>query len=431
MAQLRPPPGVRGSGEIHMQSERKERNILIGLLAILSVFVFFLGWYTAALFDPDWVFGANYLSDLGVSDVEESRLFFNEGCLIGGILLFFFGAVVLASDKGLSGSAGGLAAAVAGIFMAMVGLFPSDQGDIHLYSALAAFGIGFLALAAFAAKDWKNGLRTLSALTIVAFVMTVLAYLMIMGLEIFDLYTIEPLITSEVFIDVPGIETLAALVLFTLMLIQGMKFLYRGASARKTPDGKGISDRHRVAYGFAAMLAMVSFLLFWLFSMLSDTSWVFGTDRAYILGLSPIEQASWTFALACIVGGFFTLLYGIGSGMMTGANPCRGYAGFFITVVGAVMVLMGIAYIAAGEMLEDAEWYVIIVGALGILCMTVSDWINKRMMTASLYLVLLFSIAAAMLLFEYTSLVSYSILIFFLILGIEGARLMVGAERPA
>ncbi|MDR2866279.1 MAG: DUF998 domain-containing protein [Methanomassiliicoccaceae archaeon] len=402
----------------------KERNILIGLVGLLAVFVFLLSWYTAAMSDPAWIFGTNYLSDLGVSANETACLFFNGGCIIGGALLALFGVLIIISNKELAGQLAGPLALLAGVSMALVGVFPEDAGDIHVILALMAFGIGFLCLIAISVKDWKNGLRTLALITPVAAILAITFCLLVIGTDSGP-YTFEPLFGGTSFVGTPGVETVVAVLLFSLLALQGMKFMYRGGTARTSPDGSGVSDRHKLAFGFAALLAMASFLVFWLFASLADPSWIFGTDQVYLLGLSSVAEAQMCFSIACIAGGFFTLVYGIGSSMMR-SRPYRGHAGFFITLAGGSLMLMGIALIQTGGMWEHAEYVLLILGSLGLACVIASDWSSKRMVTAALYLVLLIVVAAGILAYG-SSLSSFCVLALFSALGIEGVRLLIAA----
>ncbi|MDR0778657.1 MAG: DUF998 domain-containing protein [Methanomassiliicoccaceae archaeon] len=391
----------------------KERNILIGLTASLAVVAFGLSWYIAALSDPAWTFGANYLSDLGVSDNEMSRLFFNGGCILAGILLAVTGTAVLTSMKGRLYKAAGLCTMIAGIAMAFVGVFTEDAGSLHFYIACVAFGMGFLALIFVAVKDRMNGLRALSALTVLGVFLVLVSYLWLVQFE--D--------NSTFLLGAPGVETVMALVLFALFLLQGMKFLYHGGLETEV-KGKGMCDRHMVAFGFIALFAAVSFLLFMGFAILSDLGWVFGTDPVYMLGLSDVSDTQMFFVIACVVGGLFTLLYGIGAGMMHNGQA-RSVSGFFIVLMGVSLYLLGLAFLLApGLINEYVEYCIVTMGVLAILCIAISDWMFKRMTTAAYYfLVALFS-ALLMLFIGYEMASAVAIALFFTIVGIEGVKLM-------
>ena len=136
----------------------KDMNILIGMAGLLAAIVFALCWYTAALSDPAWVFGTNYLSDLGVSDYENAKMFFNGGCLITGLLFVLVGVGLITSRKDDKISlAGGAIAVVSGICVSLIGIVTSDAGNSHAYIAYEAFGLGFVCLILLAVRDFIDG----------------------------------------------------------------------------------------------------------------------------------------------------------------------------------------------------------------------------------------------------------------------------------
>ncbi|MDR0778423.1 MAG: DUF998 domain-containing protein [Methanomassiliicoccaceae archaeon] len=391
-----------------------ERNILIGLAASLAVLAFGLSWYIAALSDPEWIFGANYLSDLGVSNAEMSRIFFNGGCIVAGILLTIAGTAMITCKKGKLHKGAGICAVISGIAMALVGIVTEDAGDPHIYVAVIAFGMGFLALILLAIRDRKNGLKALSSLTLLGIFLVALSYLWLIYFET-DVYFLS---------DAPGVETVMALVLFVLFLLQGMKFLYHGGMETEV-HGKGMCDRHKTAIGFVAVSASVAFIIFWGFAMLSDPGWLFGTDPVYELGFSKAGEAEMFFVMACVVGGLFTLLYGIGAGMMHNGQA-RSVGGFFHVLMGATLYLLGLTYLLnPGLIGEHIEHCLVAMGALAILCIVISDWLNKHMATAAFYLFILSVSVLAMLYYDYESASAISIAVFFTIIGIEGTKLIL------
>jgi len=389
----------------------KERNIFTGMVALLAVIVFGVSWYTAAMFDPTWVFGANYLSDLGVSDVRSAHMSFNMGCLLAGILFVWFGIGLLISGKRDLKRIAGVLAVVSGVAMSLIGIFV--EGDpLHLPLALAAFGVGFLTLIVLAVMDWKDGLRTLASFTPIGLVLTVITYI-VLEMDIVEM--------ECALVGLQGVETMAALVLLVLFALQGMKFLYNGALARAS-NGKGIADRHRLAYGFIALIGAVAFLIFWLFSVLSVPSWTLGEDM--ISELAMVDGAVTYLSIAFIAGGVFTALYGIGTGMMRHAYV-RNISGSFITVLGVFMILVGLAFFAGAEV-DSVYGYLLIVLAMAALtCIAAADWQDKKMITAAFYLMLLVCGVPALLFFEYALISAVTALMFPVVLIVEGVRLVV------
>lgn len=391
----------------------KERNIFIGLIALFAVIVFSVSWYTAAMLDADWVFGTNYLSELGVSEVKSAGMFFNGGCIVAGLLFAVFGIGLTVSKKSGLGQTAGLLATVAGMAMAMVGVFPMDT-NIHTPVAYAAFALAGLFIAVLAIKDWRDGLRILSSLAFIGILLTAAAYVVLTT----DLVSIN----TRSFVGLPGVETAAALMLFVMLSLHGMKYLYNGALDLSFL-GKGIADRHTLAYGLALMLGVVIFLAFWLFAMLSCPSWAFGTDPLYALGLN--EDSGTFFSIAVIGGGAFMVLYGAGVGMMHNGYA-RNMSGFFITVMGICLILNGIAMAAGGSIsFECLECLMIGLGAAALAFIIISDWQHGRMLTASFYLIKWVCCVAALLFLGYEAASALSALVFFAVLGTEAVRLMI------
>jgi hypothetical membrane protein len=369
--------------------------------------------------DPAWVFGTHFLSDLGVSDMWSAHMFFNLGCLFAGILFIWFG-LGLALSKGESvEKLAGLIAVVSGLAMAMIGIITEGE-SLHAPIAYAAFGLGFLALILLAVKDWKDGLKLLASFTFIGLILGALTYAVLEA----ELLVLD--IEWCMFVGFPGVETMAALILLTLFALQGMKYLYQGALERRSPDGRGIADRHKLGYGFALLLGATAFLAFWLFSILSAPEWEFGGDLIYELGMMEGDAGIY-FAFACLAGGAFLVLHGAGAGMMR-RGYTRNIAALFMTLMGIVLVLEGVTLLASGEMFLLVEYLSIGLGAMALACITASDWQQKRMVTAAFYLVVLVCGAVALLIIGYEVASALSILAFFVVLEIEGIRLVGGAK---
>lgn len=395
---------VCGSGEIHMELV-KERNVLVGMLALSAVVIFITCWFAAMVSDPDWVFGANYLSDLGVSKYTWAHKFFNGGCLIAGVMLALCGTALMISKKGKILTCAGLFALISGISMALIGIVTEDAGDPHIWIAMCAFGFGFLGLMLFAIRDWDDGLKILAMLTPVGIMAVVISCLM------FNLHVDR--ITPEV-------ETVAIIVLLALFLLQGMKFVYHGAADLGRPC---IAGRHKLAFGFAALLASVAFLALWMFAALSDPSWTFGEDHVYMLGMSAVSETHMFFGLACLFGGLFAIIYGIGAGLMR-EGTLRSVGCFFIVIASIVVTGIGMTLSAEKEVYLCAEQWAIAFGMIALMLIVASDWIRKRMIPAAFYMVVLVC-GSVSLLIGYDGGAAFSILALFAVLGIEGIRLLV------
>ncbi|MCL2607106.1 MAG: DUF998 domain-containing protein [Methanomassiliicoccaceae archaeon] len=393
----------------------KERNLLIGASALSATVVFALCWFIAAMSDTAWIFGANYLSDLGVSDYEYARMFFNGGCLIAGILFAICGAAILTSKRNKLDAVAGVVAVAAGVSIALIGVFTSDSGSLHLYIAYAAFGAGMVCLLLLAMRDWSDEMRKLAtfAFMSVSFVAALYYVLVHEGTDIGFLS------------GMPGVETAAAVVLLLLFFLQSAKFMYRGGVKRATPNGKGIAERHRVALGFAGILSALMFLSFWLFAMLSDPSWAFNVDPVYMLGLSSAEDVKLYFSIGCLAGGAFAIMYGAGVTTMQ-RGYLRSSAGVFVTIIGIILLIAGILFLTTGEVSECMETVALIFGVAALICIIISDWKKEKMLTAAFYLFMLVIVGTHMLISGPGSDVSVSVLALFALLGVEGVRLIAG-----
>lgn len=373
-------------------------------MALIAVIVFAVCWFAASVSDPGWVFGANYLSDLGVSDYTWAHKFFNGGCLIAGVLLALCGLGLIVSRNKMLDICAGLFAVIAGTAMALIGLVTSDEGDPHVYIAAAAIGFGFLGLIALSIRDWIDGLKIMALLTPLGIIVLVISCL------IFNLNVSK--ITPEV-------ETVAITVLLLLFLLQGMKFMYHGT----VQIGKtGFARRHRMGFGFAGLIASVLFLALFMFAVLADGSWSFG-DPVYALGSSAVSETQNFFALACIAGGFFAVIFGIGAGLMR-CGCARSVGCAFIVLAGTLVIGIGMTVLGAKETYACAEYWVLALGLIAFVLFIASDWAKGRVIPAAFYVVLLFCGAVSVLI-GYDMGAAITFLAIFAVLGTEGIRLAV------
>lgn len=108
---------------------------LCGVLAAAA----FLALYAIAMFlDSRYVFGKNYLSDLGVS---EGAWAFNSGLIIAGLLYIAFALQGFGPALG-RGALGRLATGMlvlSGAFLICIGIFTEDFGEVHTAFSYAFF----------------------------------------------------------------------------------------------------------------------------------------------------------------------------------------------------------------------------------------------------------------------------------------------------
>lgn len=101
--------------------------VVCGLCAVV---IFLILYLVAMSLDSEYVFGKNYLSDLGVS---EGAWAFNAGLIITGILFVPFSVLGLGpalGEKMLAVISKALLV-IAALFLISIGVFTEDAGDIH------------------------------------------------------------------------------------------------------------------------------------------------------------------------------------------------------------------------------------------------------------------------------------------------------------
>lgn len=99
----------------------------------------FLVLYMIAMsLDPGYVFGKNYLSDLGVSNGAWA---FNAGLILTGLLLMPFSVLGLGPALGDTKWAmtSKIMLVIAALFLVSIGVFTEDAGDIHGFVSYGFF----------------------------------------------------------------------------------------------------------------------------------------------------------------------------------------------------------------------------------------------------------------------------------------------------
>ncbi|HEX7392387.1 MAG TPA: DUF998 domain-containing protein [Thermoplasmata archaeon] len=120
----------------------------LGLLAV----AWFLAMYSVAMsLDSVYVFGENYLSDLGVG---EGAWAFNSGVIGAGVLFILFGrsAVAPALGRGRVQKVAVSLLVLAAAFLVCVGIFTEDAGDLH---GIVSYGFFLTMLVALGVLTWS------------------------------------------------------------------------------------------------------------------------------------------------------------------------------------------------------------------------------------------------------------------------------------
>lgn len=126
-----------------MTSQRTQKAaVLCGLGAIVAFLVLYM---IAMSLDSTYVFGKNYLSDLGVSDGAWA---FNAALILTGFLLMPFSIFGLGPALGDTKWAliSKIVLVTAALFLVSVGVFTEDAGDIH---GVVSYGFFLTMLVAF------------------------------------------------------------------------------------------------------------------------------------------------------------------------------------------------------------------------------------------------------------------------------------------
>ena len=191
-------------GSNGMRFQRQTIGLLCGFVAIASFVVLYA---TAVWLDTKYVFGENYLSDLGV---REGAWAFNAGVIIAGALFVPFALLGIRPSLGRTGIDVVSVAlmVIAGLFLVSIGIFTEDAGDLHGFVSYGffltmLFSLGFLSYSFH--RSGPNG-RTRAIVALAAFVL---------GLALLP------------FGGTPLVETIAVLSILVWGLLVGLLLLRR------------------------------------------------------------------------------------------------------------------------------------------------------------------------------------------------------------
>jgi hypothetical membrane protein len=118
-----------------MDARSRKVGAACGLVACAS----FVGLYSVAMsLDSEYVFGKNYLSDLGV---REGAWAFNSGLILAGILFLVFDLLGVRPvlGKRLLDRAAVAMLVIGAAFLMLIGIFTEDAGDIHGFVSYGFF----------------------------------------------------------------------------------------------------------------------------------------------------------------------------------------------------------------------------------------------------------------------------------------------------
>ena len=117
---------------------RLKRATIWRLCGLVGAMVFLLLYFVAMSLDSVYVFGENYLSDLGV---REGAWAFNSGLIIAGILYVLFSLFGLGPELGrdILGRLGTGMMVLSALLLVSIGIFTENAGDVHGVVSYAFF----------------------------------------------------------------------------------------------------------------------------------------------------------------------------------------------------------------------------------------------------------------------------------------------------
>ena len=176
----------------------KSKNVKIGSVILIAAgFLYLLFEAIAALAwqNPGYSYTYNYISDLGIPIVTEymghyinsPRYYFMNMAFISNGILFATGIFLITASLQKKKIALNILAAIYGLGVCVVGLFPGYDwwgGVYHGFGALAAIGIGNIAIMCIGIASGTKTQNTVLSIVSVAFcVIGISAFVIFMGSE--------------------------------------------------------------------------------------------------------------------------------------------------------------------------------------------------------------------------------------------------------
>lgn len=124
------------------------------ILAFVMTLFFSVIWIASAATDGEWIFGADSLSRMGISENPVSAFLFNFGCIVSGISGIVIGLGPFAYGKRMV-RIGGAFFMLAMVFLAFVGIFKMPTTEHFLVAA--SYGILLsISIIVTSISDWKT-----------------------------------------------------------------------------------------------------------------------------------------------------------------------------------------------------------------------------------------------------------------------------------
>ncbi len=171
-------------------------------IGVLSVAIFSICWIVAAMLDGSWVYGANMVSDLGVSAVRSARVVFEAGCIAAGIGFAGYGYSIMSVCSRPLVKITYALCMVCGFCLIGVGLF-NELSPVHIPCALTLGIVATIAVAISTIDDIIQG-------NVVAIVKTAL---------------ISVIVLISLFFGVPFAEATMIICLMAWILVKSSLFI--------------------------------------------------------------------------------------------------------------------------------------------------------------------------------------------------------------
>lgn len=144
-------------------------------VCLFAIFVFGLCWVLGVVFDDNWVYGVNFISNLRGSDSILAVVAFIVGCCLSGMGFMLFGYLVNRQCSRRVVKWEYMFCIVAGLFLIGVGIFHPNN-PIHLISAWSVGVATAFLLVLSLLDDYRNGRKVMIAITLLFLMMFALSF---------------------------------------------------------------------------------------------------------------------------------------------------------------------------------------------------------------------------------------------------------------
>jgi len=124
-------------------------------LGVSMSLVFSVAWIAAVAVDGTWTFGADMVSDLGVSETH-AHYFFGWGSIVAGALGSLCAVCLYMGHEGRVGRAAFVLLFLSGLMLVLVGAFNEDTAP-HTPAAVALFVMMWAAMIVLGLRDLRSG----------------------------------------------------------------------------------------------------------------------------------------------------------------------------------------------------------------------------------------------------------------------------------